>query len=75
METVNFKLWLNMHDTSISLRSGLIKSVGSVCIVYENGDIYNGALKQGIRSGFGVLNEVNNGRVYNGNWDNDMVSV
>ena len=64
-----------MHDSSISLRSSLIKNVENVQIIYENGDIFNGCLLKGLRNGYGVLNEINNGLVYNGNWENDMVNI
>jgi len=64
-----------MHDSSISLRSSMIKNVQSVQIIYENGDTYNGSLKNGLRHGYGVLYEINNNVVYNGNWENDMVKL
>jgi len=53
----------------------MIKNVQSVQIIYENGDTYNGSLKNGLRHGYGVLYEINNNVVYNGNWENDMVKL
>ncbi len=74
-KTINYKIWLNLQDKNICLRSKLVKYANSISIHYENGDIYTGSVSLGMKSGYGVLNEYSTSSTYNGSWENDMVSL
>jgi hypothetical protein len=63
------------HDKNICLRSYYISHASNVQVVYENGDIYNGSLSCGKKTGFGILNDITNSMIYNGNWENDFVNL
>jgi hypothetical protein len=73
IQSINFKIWMNDHDRNICLRSNYISHASSVHILYENGDTYNGSISFTKKTGFGILNDVSNSMIYNGNWENDMV--
>ena len=75
IKTLNFKLWNFDHNKDIYLRSYYIKKSHNISINYENGDLYNGSFSSGKRNGFGILNDISNSMVYNGNWENDMVNI
>jgi hypothetical protein len=66
---------MNEHDRNLFLRSNYIKHAGSVQILYENGDTYNGSLSCGKKTGFGIYNDITNSLIYNGNWENDIVNL
>jgi hypothetical protein len=73
-KTQNYQIWLSTQDKNLCYRSKLLKSGKSVSVYYENGDVYNGFLSQGKKSGYGVLNEYSTNSTYSGNWENDMVN-
>ena len=41
-------------------------------LIYINGDIYNGELKNGFRDGNGIM-KYNNGDIYYGGWSGDII--
>jgi len=57
------------------MRSPLIKNANNISVFYENGDVYTGSLSRGKRNGFGIYNDFIAKSIYNGFWENDMVSI
>ena len=67
-------MWLREHDRSIANRSEHSGPTTHNVVHHENGDLYNGAMMDGRRSGFGVLSEATTGLVYSGTWKDDVRS-
>jgi hypothetical protein len=74
-KTLNYQIWLSLQDRNLCFRSKFVKSGRSVSVYYENGDVYNGSLCEGQKSGYGVFNEFSTNSTYSGNWENDMVYI
>ena len=72
IQTSNFKIWKAEHDKNLWMRSKFVsQSTEEVTIYYENGDLYKGEMKNGMRNGRGNLSSKDNQYFYNGNWVND----
>lgn len=71
--TVNFQYWLANYDENIgNLSINQTNLIEKQLIICENGDIYYGFLKNGVRNGSGLFCEKSTSLLYNGDWENDM---
>jgi hypothetical protein len=75
VKTMNYQIWLKLHDKNICFRSPFVREATNMNIVHENGDVYTGNLMKGKKHGFGIFNDIEKGMIYNGSWENDQVKV
>jgi hypothetical protein len=74
VKTTNYHIWAKLHEKNICFRSNYVKEATNINIIYENGDTYTGSLRRGKKHGFGIFNDIGNGTIYNGNWEDDQVN-